>query len=331
MSNCHDEFQDFLKELNLRDGEEEKLTTSRDSLRDRIAAYFKKKGLVLPIHRWQGSFALKTQNRPISEDFDLDDGVYLQHFSDTDTPSVQDVFRLILDAVAGHTSEDPVCKDTCVRVIYKPEKTHSSQQPVLAHHVDLAIYREKEDGTKLYAHLKDGWTDSDQAGLIDWFKDEVKKDEQLRTIIRLLKGWSDNQGKTPKMPSGFHFTVFAAECFCAVNGRDDTSLVETAEAMHSRFEGVIKGLQEPIKRPVTPNEDIFAKYDSTRKQHLLSQLKTLASEGRRAINEGDHVKACQIWQNLFGNRFTVPPASSGKSKSSSWSQPATIGHSGRSG
>ncbi len=91
MSDCHNEFQDFLAELDLLDGQEDRLRQSRDALRDKIAEYFRsQRKSPLPRNAWQGSFALKTQNRPISEDFDLDDGVYLRHFSDSTDPLVSD-------------------------------------------------------------------------------------------------------------------------------------------------------------------------------------------------------------------------------------------------
>lgn len=102
MANCHNTFSDYLNELNLTATQEERLRQSRDALIDRISAKFKKAGLKIPEYESQGSYALGTQNRPLSDDFDLDHGVYLVHLDDQAPLTVEQAFKLVRDAVDGH-------------------------------------------------------------------------------------------------------------------------------------------------------------------------------------------------------------------------------------
>jgi hypothetical protein len=326
MANCHDDFGDFLSELNLRDGQEQKLTQSRDALRARITEHFKSKKLAVPRFAWQGSYALGTQNRPISEDFDLDDGVYLQHYADDENPTTADVFKLIEEAVDGHTTEPLGKKDACVRVHYKATKEGTP-----AHHVDLAIYREKTSGEKLYAHRIKGWSDSDQSGFIEWFRKAIKNREQLRSVGRYLKAWSDEQRNGTKMPSGFHLTVLAVECFSASNERDDDSLTKTAKNIHREFKAAyVDKSRDPFYRPVAPNEDIFADFGFDRINNFLTKLNTLAQEGQKALDASEHRRACEIWQKQFGSRFKVPPQKNADG-AKSWDNVHIIGTSGKAG
>ena len=248
MADTHIEFQDFIKELDLRNGQEAKLQSSRDALIGRITSHFGSKGLKSPRFESQGSYALATQNRPIDDDFDLDQGVYLQHYEDSASVSVHDAMTLIEDATNGHTSQPNPPKPTCVRVLYK-----AASDGTPAHHVDLAVYREKANGEKLYANRDNGWMASDQKGFIEHFKNN--KSDQMHRLVRLLKGWADFNGgdDDSKMPSGFHLTVCVLECFVESKDRDDKALVETAEQILKRIQGAyIQKSGSPIIRPVIP-------------------------------------------------------------------------------
>ena len=301
MANCHQSFLDYLGALNLTDTQEGKLRTSRDALLQRITNRFKDEGRKIPEYESQGSYAINTQNRPISENFDLDHGVYLVHWADDENVQVAEAFRLVSEAVEGQTSEPLPHKDTCVRVQYKPAADGTP-----AHHIDLAIYRKKTDGTRSYAHRVKGWQPSDQKGFINHY--QAKASDQIRALVRLFKGWSDYQGTKggEKMPSGFHFTVCVLELAVASTDRHDRSFVLTADAMRDRLIGYRAGTANPIKRPVIPNEDIFEAYSSVRLNHLIQKLNEISVQGRKALNEGDPGTAQRIWREVFGDRFQAP-------------------------
>ncbi len=324
MADCHQSFLDYLDALSLSDTQESKLRTSRDALLDRITNQFKADGRNIPEYESQGSYAINTQNRPISDDFDLDHGVYLVHWDDNEVVDVDEAFRLVSEAVEGHTTIPLPHKDTCVRVQYK-----AAADGTPAHHTDLAVYRKKSDGTRLYAHRVKGWLPSDQKGFIDHY--QTKCNDQIRALVRLFKGWSDYQGTKggEKMPSGFHFTVCVLELSVAATDRHDRAFVLTAEAIRKRLLAYRAGTASAIRRSVTPKEDIFAEYPPTRMDNFTAKLAEISSQGRKALDEAEPDAAKRIWRELFGDRFKAPepPDLSGAKKS--WTAPAIIGTSGK--
>lgn len=324
MANCHNAFSDYLNELNLTATQENKLRQSRDALIERISAKFKKAGLKIPEYESQGSYALGTQNRPLSDDFDLDHGVYLIHLDDKAPLTVQDAFKLIREAVEGHTSEPLPPKDACVRVQYK-----AADDGTPAHHIDLAVYRQFGNGSRQYAHLTRGWEPSNQRGFIKHF--ERRATDQLRAIVRWLKGWADfNNGEgNAKLPSGFHLTVCALECFQAATDRNDRSFLQTAEAVLERLQAYRNGTGAAFKRPVTPGENIFATFGTPRLNHFIQKLDETVALGRKAINETDEGRARRHWQKVFGDRFEAPEEVDAPRSQAAWTAPAIIGSSGK--
>lgn len=324
MANTHDGFIDYLKELDLTTTQEERLRTSRDALLNRISAKFKKDWRKVPEYESQGSYALGAQNRPLSDDFDLDHGVYLVHLDDTAVLSVHDAFKLVREAVDGHTTEPCPPKDTCVRVQYK-----AADDGTPAHHVDLAIYRKFSDGRRHYAHLVHGWQPSDQKGFIQHFQRKVT--DQSRAVIRTLKGWADqnNGERDAKLPSGFHLTVCVLECFKPAAERHDRAFLWTAEAILERMKAYNSGTGAAFKRPVVPGEDIFATFNLMRRSHFIKKLEEALNVARKAMNETDDGRARRHWRKLFGDRFPAPEEIEEKSQST-WTAPAIIGSSGKS-
>ena len=330
MANCNENFLEFLEKLDLSDTQEKKLRQSRDALRNKITNYFKSEKIKIPINRQQGSFALKTQNQPAetNSDFDLDDGIYLQHYDDSEEPSTLSSFKLIEDSVEGHTDSPLNQKNTCVRVQYK------SQEEIPAHHIDLAIYRENAKNSIFYAHRIKGWIESDQKGFLDWFIMKIKNNgEQLRRIVRFLKAWADYQENSQgKLPSGFHLTVLAVRNFCPMEDSDDYSFAQTCQAIQRDFnESYIKELTEKIKRPVKPFEDIFENFETDEIIKFNDAFQELSDIADKSINSNTLHESCKGWNSLFGDRFDIPPPDNGEG-SKDWPKgPAIIGTSGKAG
>ena len=65
---------------------------------------------------------MKTTVNPIGDkEYDVDDGVYIQGYSDKDIsewPSTTTVHTWVKDVVQGYTSTNPIDKNTCVRVVF---------------------------------------------------------------------------------------------------------------------------------------------------------------------------------------------------------------------
>ncbi len=102
------------------------------------------------------------------------------------------------------------------------------------------------------------------------------------------------------MPSGLAMTILAmsAKNNIVLNDRDDILLTdvlrEIKKTLAFKFECVV---------PVTPNDDLFADYDETRKTNFLTNLDAFLSDAEAALKEQNHLKASRLWQKHLGNRF----------------------------
>ena len=135
-------FLGFYDEISLTKTYKEKITKGRDALRNKIGDKFEEKGRKKPQHCTQGSYAMKTAIMPLDNDeFDLDNGVYLRGYStdQDDWPATQTVHTWVKEAVEKHTSNSPIDKNTCIRVVYEDK-----------YHIDLPMYIM---GAVSYTHL----------------------------------------------------------------------------------------------------------------------------------------------------------------------------------
>ena len=164
-------FLDFHDEISLTKTYKEKITKGRDALRNKIDNKFEEKGRKKPQHCTQGSYAMKTAIMPLDNDeFDLDNGVYLRGYStdQDDWPATQTVHTWVKEAVEKHTSNSPIDKNTCIRVVYEDK-----------YHIDLPIYIMGEnsagDSIAYLAHKSKGWIESDPKALQLGFRDMLMK------------------------------------------------------------------------------------------------------------------------------------------------------------
>lgn len=138
MNDLSNLFSAFNKKIVLTDTYKENIRRGREALREKINASYIDNGLSAPKHSSQGSFHMHTAIMPKEEeDFDLDNGVYLQGYAtdQTNWPAPRSVHDDILSAVKGHT-KDISDKDTCIRVNYQDN-----------YHIDLPIYIMGKDDT----------------------------------------------------------------------------------------------------------------------------------------------------------------------------------------
>lgn len=287
MANLHQVFLDFNDSIQLDSGRKDSLRTSRNAVRDRIRRYFDDKGLdIKPRFHGQGSFMMNTIIEPISKEFDIDDGIY---FISSDDPaySIQTYHNWIVAALIGHTKENPIDKNTCVRLIYKA-----------SYHVDLPIYHIKSNGSPRLAHKEKGWIESDPREFISWFSSKCKDNSQLRRVVRYLKAWSDY--KKGELPSGLIMSILAAENYRS-HERDDVALQLTLLAIQDALRQNFRCM-----RPTTPsNEDLLAIFSKTKREYFLSSLNSLVNAASYSISEDvSHKDACKRWQVYFGaDRF----------------------------
>lgn len=292
MADLHGEFETFHDRIALTSGKKDSLRKSRDAIRERIWKYFREKLEVkAPKFHGQGSFAMITTVNPLDGEFDIDDGIYLQHLDETDDrewPTPETVHRWLLEATEDHTNEKSIDKRTCVRVRYAGQ-----------YHVDLPSYAILNGAYMLAEKGEKGWHRSDPKALTDWFKESVKKDgEQLRKVVRYLKSWTDFQaGRRGKMPSGLILTVIATQNFRS-DGRDDVSLAETANAISNVVSPVFC-----VYNPVDSEEELTARLTEEQKIRFQEAVSDLASDAAGAIDTDDREEASRLWRKQLGARF----------------------------
>jgi hypothetical protein len=294
MADLKNEFGTFHDRIALTSGKKSALRKSRDAIRARIRSHFSESlKLKVPKFLGQGSYAMGTTVNPLDGEFDIDDGVYLQHLDSKDNskwPTPEAVHSWLVKATDGHTNEKPVDKQTCVRVQYAGQ-----------YHVDLPSYAELNGEHMLAEKGSRGWHRSDPLSLTLWFRGTVKHSgEQLRRIVRYLKAWADFQsGRRGKMPSGLILTVLAAENYRS-DERDDLSLANTSRSILTATQQVLR-----VYNPMDSEEELTARLSPEQKLRFQEATSALASDAAAAVETDDREKASKLWRRQLGDRF--PP------------------------
>ena len=285
MANCHHLFGEFNTEISLTSNKKTKMTTSKDGLRERIRKHFKEHHPeYVPKFYIQGSYKMKTGIRTKDDICDLDDGVYFFRTPDVTATTLQ---NWIWDAVNGYTSTTPEHRKKCIRNIFSGD-----------YEIDIPVYYKVSGKEYQLAVKNNGWEDSDPKALIDWFNNNKDANGKMIKAIKELKAWCDH--KRNKMPSGLAMTILAmnAKNKIVLNDRDDILLTdilrEIKKTLAQKFECIV---------PVTPKDDLFADYDSTRKNNFLTNLDSFLADAEAALKEPNQLKASRLWQKHLGTRF----------------------------
>lgn len=285
MANCHNLFGEFNTEISLTSNKKTKMTNSKDGLRARIRKYFKEHhSEYVPKFYIQGSYKMKTGIRTKDDICDLDDGVYFFRNPDVTATTLQ---NWIWDAVNGYTSTTPEHRKKCIRNIFSGD-----------YEIDIPVYYKISGKEYQLAVKNNDWEDSDPKALIDWFNANKDTNGKMIKTIKELKAWCDY--KRNKMPSGLAITILAmnAKDKIVLNDRDDIVLTdilrEIKKALAQKFECIV---------PVTPKDDLFADYDTTRKNNFLSNLDNFLADAEAALKEPNQLKASRLWQKHLGTRF----------------------------
>lgn len=294
MLNLNVLFVEFNDNLTLKKKYKDLVTTGRDALRNKIGSKFEENDRKKPKYYMQGSYAMHTAINPQEdEEFDLDDGIYLQGYSvDKDTwPVTTTVHDWVKKAVDKHTSNAPIDKKTCIRVVYEEK-----------YHIDLPIYIMGEDDQKrecaYLAHKSKGWIESDPKAFKEWFQKCVNDNGQvIRHMVKFLKAWKAY--KDVDIP-GMAITILVCNNYSITADREDITLLDTVtnilDSLDTKFE---------CYKPVTPtDEDLFTEYSQTKKDTIINSLKTLKNRLNKAIyEEKNEKKATDLLQKEFGDRF----------------------------
>lgn len=325
MADCNKLFLKFNDEITLNSDKKSSLRTSRNAIREDIKKYFKDSlGFSQPKFWGQGSYMMKTLIKPIQGEYDIDDGIYLEHLSQTaekEWPSTKTVHDWIVNAVKDRTTTDPQNKNTCVRVIYKND-----------YHIDLPIYIKcaDDDHPKL-AHTSKGWISSDPKILTNWFSEQVDENgEQLRRIVKYFKAWKGYNEEKLRFPSGMIFTILVAEYFVeGYSENEDAAFIAIARRIH---ENLMTNFS--LDRPVFPNEELLEDWSEDDKNTFLDELLALITTGQKALESNKGDVASKLWSEIFGDRFPRVTSTSeehmSKGSALKTNRPAILGNYGRS-
>lgn len=313
-------YNQFCKKITLTKSKKDELTTGRESIRDDIRDDFNDNGRNRPSFFIQGSFAMKTTINPLpGDEYDLDDGVYINGFSDkdqSDWPKASDVHRWLIDAVDGHTSYAPENKTSCVRVKY----AHG-------YHIDLPSYI-ISDETCYLATKNSGWVKSDPKAFKDWFLKYVTDypltyGEPLRRTVKYLKAWRDY--RDVNLPS-IVITILATNNFSGYFSRDDKAVLNTVKKIRNKLSVAFS-----CRKPVFPREDLLRDYSEAEQKKVMDALSELESVLTDALNETDEKKASELVRKVYGDRFPLGTANSEEGKEyARTAAPGVIGNDGRS-
>ena len=313
-------YNKFCEKITLSTSKREELTTGRDSIRDGIRSDFSENKRRTPSFRMQGSFAMKTTINPINgNEYDLDDGVYLQGYSEKEKnewPNASSVHNWIISAVEGHTNSDPENKTSCVRVRY----AHG-------YHIDLPSYIIDKSGTCYLATKNGGWVESDPKAFKEWFMGYVTNyplsyGEPLRRTVRYLKAWRDYCNVDLK---SIVITILATKCFSAYSGRDDKTVLNTVQRIRNSLL-----MDFSRTKPVCPWEDLLSYYSETEENHVLNALGHLETTLASALNEPDEKKASETVRTVYGDRFPLGQTTQRNGSYAVTAAPGVIGNDGRS-
>jgi len=289
MADCNSEFSQFLEKIQLGKTKIENLRTSRDALRERIKTYYKDKNENIPDFVGQGSFKAHTCINQKDEDYDIDDGVYLNHLPENkdDWPKTETFHDEIVEAVKGHTDLPMKDKTACVRVQYKKE-----------YHVDLAIYGEFEKKIYLARKGNDQWEENNPKLFTEWILGKVKSHgEQLRNVIKYIKKWAYYNGWNDSI-SGFFITILVGNQFSPVAERDDLALYNTLVNITDYLR-----INRKIIRPVVPMKNMTESFSDVEMDTMISRFEKFRNKARDAVTGVKKKDAQEAWMSLFGDDF----------------------------
>lgn len=305
MANCNDHFKEFNEKIRLTDARRKSLKASRKELRNRVRTWFRenKPDEPQPKFSGQGSMLMDVIINPIPRRvkkgdeekivlyYDVDDGIYFVGEKDAkDRSSPAAYHDWVYQAVKGHTDQDPIDKNACIRTLFAD-----------GHNIDQPIYYKKGDVPEL-AHKRDGWIPSDPKAFADWFNEKAAKEPQLRLLVRYGKSWFDKrefEDESKSMPSGMILTILFVENAVYRKDRDDIALKETLMVVHSKLQR-----EFVCFRPTTPKgENLLKNY--AHKDYFMKCLADFIDDAKKALQEKNFRKSTELWRKHLSDRFPL--------------------------
>lgn len=289
--------------VTLPQSERTNMRDRRDANRERLKKRLKADGKPLPQEFIkQGSYAMLTMVQDDSNDYDIDDGVYFQ--ASLEGPNggdkaPKDARQMVCDALQDDRfNNQPVVKKNCVRIFYND-----------GYHVDMPVYRIREDSGDYELASGSDWVHSRAASVVEWFdianqtkSPDENNGRQFRRIVRMLKKFARSRDSwKSQTTSGFAITILAEEKYVANKDREDTSLRDTMRAIYNRLV-----LNLEVSHPVTPGAKVTKGPDDAKMKFFREKLET-ALKDLEVLDKSDCTReqALKAWDKVFGTDFFI--------------------------
>ncbi|WP_038181408.1 nucleotidyltransferase domain-containing protein [Vibrio rhizosphaerae] len=328
-------FDKFNKKIYLTSHSEgfKKAKEKDKSILEEIKSAFKDAGYPVVDTFMQGSFAVNTAINSLDGDFDIDRAIVIDAENAPEDPiTPKKTIKEILDK---RNFKEPRIKKPCVTADYKSINLH----------IDYTVYKKEtslfSNDTYYLAVGKNGasnehkeWSEADQKGLIEWIDSvdnfvfgATAKRKQLKRLIRYIKRWRDvnfnsegvrkkvfSIGLTIMVKEQYHPNPFSAEV-----DNDLQALKNTVDAiLDADYISAPWGTSDyrvSVRLPMAPKRDIFQHKvgggnadgsDLAVGGQLRNKLLKLQEELKKALDETDERKQCEILNKVFGDDFEVP-------------------------
>lgn len=264
-----------------------------------------------PISTWiQGSYKYGTLIKPVhkGEEYDVDVGVYFSWESARGeaTPTAQQLRAWVQQELLEYQKQ----VEDLTQVVEPPKERCSRAAYARQFHIDTPTYHiDLASDARRLACLSGKWEDSDPKRLYKWFRDavEVEHREQLRRLIRYLKGWAAVafEDAPDARPSSILLTVTATEAcqgLWAGQGAlaDDDALIAVIAALYERL-----SQDRRVRNPVDAEEDLN-RISSEAWDAFLTRMTVLNDAAQTAAEAQDEATAAFAWEGVFSFLMPLP-------------------------
>lgn len=261
----------------------------------------------------QGSYAMLTMVQDASNDYDIDDGVYFTQSSlkgpNGGDKTARDSRQMVCDALQdSRFTLQPEVRKNCVRVFYND-----------GYHVDMPVYRIREDDEDYELASGSDWVHSRAADVEAWFttanqtkSPDENNGRQFRRVVRMLKKFAKSRDSwKSQTASGFAITILAEEKYAAYKDREDIALRDTMQAIYNRLYYNLE-----VNHPVTPNTKVTKGPDDAKVKFFRERLKE-ALDNLAVLDDADCTReqALKAWDKVFNTKFFSHRYEEGKGES----------------
>lgn len=301
-------FQDFLdQEVNLNKSRLKRLNEHVDAVKDFLSEELDG----FEEMESQGSYALRTIIKPVSDTDEYDADVLLHMTTDAEmAPSdyinaVYDCFR------SSSTYKDKVHRRTrCVMLDYAGD-----------FHLDVVPCIRDADGNHWICNKKtDEFEPTDGTGYRDWFnKKSGMTNGHLKRVTRLLKFLRDHK-RTFSVKSILMTTLVGRTVEDDCDGTEFKSIPDALRTVVNRLNDFLQSnpLLPVIENPVLPGEDFTRHWDQAKYTNFRAKFDTYTKKINEAYDCKDHDESIDKWRDIFGDKF-------GKKRSNDSKTTATSG------